>query len=319
MRVNKYKEIIDVLNKIEGEIIISGHKNADYDSLCSTLALGLILEKIGKNVFVYIEPEKKEKIEYFKCDRLYCNDITSDKFVLITLDLNKFSRLPEKVEKNYKKASLIINIDHHNGNETNSNIVISDPNKSSTSEMIYDLLTIMKIEITKEISELLYVGMISDTNLLSNNANSKLFKIFSILLNKKIDSDFLVNKFYLEKTEYEMEIISYIIKNTIKEKLFHYAIIDMTKQPFSEVNYSDISKNCIPIVLYNKEINVFILIMDYGTKKKGEIRSKNNVDVSKLADLLTGGGHKHAAGFSNLKTIDEIINITNNFLDNVNE
>ena len=48
-------------------------------------------------------------------------------------------------------------------------VLISDSKKSSTCEMIYDLMTTMKFESTKEISELLYVGMISDTNLLSNN------------------------------------------------------------------------------------------------------------------------------------------------------
>ena len=57
--------------------------------------------------------------------------------------------------------------------------------------------------------------------------------------------------------------------------------------------------------------------MKYDKKMKGELRSKNNVDVSKLAELLTGGGHTHAAGFSNKKTLNEIVDITKNYLNGV--
>ena len=61
-----------------------------------------------------------------------------------------------------------------------------------------------------------------------------------------------------------------------------------------------------------------MVIMDYGNKRKGEIRSKNKLDVSKLAELLIGGGHTHAAGFSNNKTIDEIINISKKYITDNN-
>ena len=92
----------------------------------------------------------------------------------------------------------------------------------------------------------------------------------------------------------------------------------MKKEPFNKVSYSDISKNCIPIILNRQDIDILMVIMDYGNKIKGEIRSKNNVDVSILAELLTGGGHTHAAGFSNKKTVNEIITITKDYLSGEN-
>ena len=91
-------------------------------------------------------------------------------------------------------------------------------------------------------------------------------------------------------------------------------LLFVNKSPFNKVSYSDISKNCIPSVLNRKDIDVLMIIMDYGNKKKGEIRSKNDVDVSKLAELLTGGGHTHAAGFANKKELNEIIEISKNYL-----
>lgn len=317
MRKNEHlntQEMANILKKISNDIIISGHKNADFDSMCSSLALAYSLKEINKNAKVFIEPENVSKIEYFALNDLLCNKIESNNYTFIALDLNRISRLPNSFEKYYQKAIYKINIDHHNGNTTNANYILSDYNISSTCEMIYDLVKEMNIKFDKKFSELIFTGIISDTNLFANNASSKTFSIVSNLIKKEISSEFLIKKFYLEKTKDEMDIIMYI-NNNLNNCGFHYAILDMKKEPFNKVTYSDISKNCIPTILNRQDINILMIIMNYGNKMKGEIRSKNNIDVSKLAELLTGGGHTHAAGFSNQKTINEIVTITKNYLN----
>lgn len=311
------KKIIDIINDISNDVIICGHKNADYDSMCSSLALGYYLKQLNKSVMVYIEPESIYKIKYFHCDYLLCNDIKTNDYTFIAVDLNRTSRLPSNMEKYYDKATFTINIDHHNGNTTNANAILSIPDISSTCEIIYDLLKKMKFNMNRLISELIFTGIVSDTNLFTNNATSQTHIIVSELLKKKVDSEYIINKFYLEKTQDELEIISYMNKNLSHES-FYYAVLDMNKEPFNAVSYSDISKKCIPIILNREDIDILMVIMDYGNKMKGEIRSKNDIDVSKIAALLTGGGHTHAAGFANKKNLNEIIAITNTFLEDIN-
>ena len=311
------KKIIDIINDISNDVIICGHKNADYDSMCSSLALGYYLKQLNKSVMVYIEPESIYKIKYFHCDYLLCNDIKTNDYTFIAVDLNRTSRLPSNMEKYYDKATFTINIDHHNGNTTNANAILSIPDISSTCEIIYDLLKKMKFNMNRLISELIFTGIVSDTNLFTNNTTSQTHIIVSELLKKKVDSEYIINKFYLEKTQDELEIISYMNKNLSHES-FYYAVLDMNKEPFNAVSYSDISKKCIPIILNREDIDILMVIMDYGNKMKGEIRSKNDIDVSKIAALLTGGGHTHAAGFANKKNLNEIIAITNTFLEDIN-
>lgn len=307
------QNIVKVLKEIPEEIIISGHKNADLDSMCSSLALAYILKKIGKNVKVFIEHESIKKIEYFNLNDLLYDNVESKKYTFIALDLNRASRLPSSIENYYLKANYKINIDHHNGNDTNADFILSNFNISSTCEIIYDIITEMNIALDKKVSELLFTGIISDTNLFSNNASSKTFFIVSNLMKNDIDSEYLIKKFYLEKTKDEMDIIAYINDNLINIG-FHYVILNMEEKPFNKVSYSNISKKCIPSILNREDIDILIVIMNYGNKVKGELRSKNDVDVSKLAELLTGGGHTHAAGFSNQKTVDENISIIKNYL-----
>lgn len=64
--MNNYKKIsvkcmADKLKNLSNDIIISGHKNADYDSLCSSLALAYSLKKMNKNAKVLLEPEDIKK------------------------------------------------------------------------------------------------------------------------------------------------------------------------------------------------------------------------------------------------------------------
>lgn len=309
-------EIVDVLKKINNNIYISGHKKADCDSLFSSLALALLLNDMGKTCKVYIEKEDIDKVEYFQCNDIIVDDIVDDNFTFILLDLNKIERLPDKMIYAFQKATTTINIDHHIKNNTKSKFVYSFEEKSSTCEIIYDIASELQVKISSKIAELLFTGIVSDTNMLVNNADYNTFLILSHLLKKNIDKDFLINKYVIEKTEEEMKIIAYMINNIIFDEVY-YVVLDMKREPFRSVSYVDISKKCIPTIMSDENINILIVIMDYGIKKKGEIRSKGKIDSEKLANILTGGGHFHAAGFSNKKSIDEIIDISKKYMGDI--
>ena len=209
------KSLANDLKKLSGNIIIAGHKNADYDSLCSSLALAYSLKKLSKNVKVYIEPESIHKIDYFNLSDLLCNKIEVNDYTFIAMDLNRTSRLPDYIERYYNKANYRINIDHHNGNTTKAEIILSNQNASSTCEIIYDIIKKLNIDFDKKLSELIFTGIISDTDLFLNNTSSKTFSIASKLLKNGIESKYLITKFYLEKTKNEMSIISYINNNMV--------------------------------------------------------------------------------------------------------
>lgn len=307
-------KMTNIIKNITNDVIICGHKNADYDSMCSSLALGYCLKKLNKNVKVYIEPESIQKIKDFNCDFVTSESIDMSNYTFIAVDLNRTSRLPSTMEKYYNDAMFTINIDHHNGNTTNADATLSISDISSTCEIIYNLLKKIKFNLDKLVSELIFTGIISDTNLFSIHTSYKTYNIASNLSKNGINNEYIISKYYLERTQDELEIIAYMINN-LKYDNFHYVVLDMNNKPFNKVSYSDISKNCIPLILNSQDIEVFMVIMNYGNKMKGEIRSKNGVDVSILASLLTGGGHSNAAGFSNKKSLNEIINITKCFLE----
>lgn len=306
-------ELIKEIKGIDNQIYVAGHKNPDFDSLCSTLALGLILKSLNKQVNVYMNGKDQEEVEYFKCDSIITNNILGESFILIALDLNTKDRLEDEVFKNLNKACRTINIDHHQGNKTNFDLVLSMEDISSTSEIVYEIMIGLNIKGTKTVKELLLTGIISDTEMFIKNTSKRTLEIVEDLIYQDIDKEYLINKFYLSKTENQLKIISKLI-NGLKHNKIHYIIIKMKKSPYNKEKEINIQKKCLPVVFSDENIKILILIMKYGKRKKVSVRTKGNIDASKIAGLFNGGGHRNAAGFTSTYRIGKIIKIINESL-----
>lgn len=196
---SKIENIVEVLKNIDNEVYVVGHKNADMDSLCSSLALTYLLKKLGKSAKALVEKKDIDKLKYFNFDENITSIISSSDYTIILVDANRISRLNSCFEEYYKNAKVTINIDHHNGNDTNADYILSVEDISSTCEIIYNLCEEMKIEIDKLMAEFLFVGIISDTDLFYNRTNQKTLSIASSLVSKKIDNKYLIHEFYLKK------------------------------------------------------------------------------------------------------------------------
>ena len=56
-----------------------------------------------------------------------------------------------------------------------------------------------------------------------------------------------------------------------------------------------------------KESNVALLLKEQTNGSfRGSLRSRDKIDVQKIASLFGGGGHKAASGFTSPPTIEEI-------------
>lgn len=140
-------DICEILKNTTNRIYISGHKNPDLDSLCSSSALGLILNTLGKNAKVLIDDKNYEELLYFNCSNFIINKIDNndEDYTFIAVDLNKKERLPNSVIDIYEKSNYKINIDHHIGDTTNADYICSIEDISSTCEIVYNIAKLCNI------------------------------------------------------------------------------------------------------------------------------------------------------------------------------
>ncbi len=305
-----------IINRIISEIkkakkiAILPHVSADGDSIGSSLALLLALNKIGIKAKVLVEEEIANNYSFLAGAgdaEIYIGK-QSGFDVVIAIDCGDIERLGTRYEV-FKNANITINIDHHPTNTEFAFINCVDTTASATGEIIYQIIKLMGVPFDKDISECLYVAIATDTGGFKfNNTTSVTHQIAGDLINNGINvaeiSAIIFDMITLEKAKLVSAAINSI---EILEK-GKVAFITITKEVFKSTGALDEDTDGVVNIGRNiKGVEVSVLFRE---TKEGEtkinLRSKSYVDVSAIASLYKGGGHKRAAGATVKKPMDEL-------------
>lgn len=306
--MEKYKNtILEIHDEVEKArcILLVVHKSADGDAIGAQLALSHYLDSLEKEHVCFSIDALSANLEFLPKSQYVSSNMAdlNKKFdLIITLDSSSLDHTGIEDEIQAKKIKLI-NIDHHvtNGNHGAYNLVIADA--SSTCEVLHHFLDYKKA-INKNIAICLLTGIITDTGGFQNMATTPLsVSIASRLMNKGVNIN-QITKYTLQhkpvntlklwgraltrlKINKKNNVISTIITNKDLEDC--NANEEALEGISNFLNEMDEAQNGVVMVLSEREPGVI----------KGSLRTTNElIDVSKLATILGGGGHKKAAGFS---------------------
>lgn len=310
--MNRIKEYID--GSIN--VLILPHIHPDGDTLGSALALKVALINMGKNAHIVINDEIANNLRFVACNNIMSTDeydklgIETD--LVISVDASDAGRLGNRHEY-IVKAKKSINIDHHKTNTEYCDLNLVDENAAATGILIYKLIEFLDVEITKEIAEAIYVAIVTDTgNFKYSNTDADTFLIAANLVNAGIDNTTIINNLYQNRPIKELYLIRDALKNLNLYLDGRVSIIELNLEDFKINNISP--TNTDGIIEFARDIDgvevaVFIKEIDFD-KIKVSLRSKNDVDVSAIAQKFNGGGHSKAAGCSfesSIKDVREIL------------
>lgn len=313
--MNSYEDIKKVIECIPENqpIIIAGHENADMDSIGASLAMAYFLSNIGKkDIHVLLSKKDMYKIDWFNNNKFITNNVEKDNYVFIMLDLNRKERLGE-FEKYFDNAKLTINIDHHEANKKESSYIVEDADISSTCEMIFNLFSLFDCKLDKNIAELLYAGILTDTAGFSHRLTPKTLATSAALLEYKIDYQYITKKTFFERTMAEINALSKVLNN-INYDVFHYVIMDRKDPTFTNLEYSLLFKKMVPILKNIEGVKVMGIFLIDNNDVFGEFKANADIDISKLAMELGGGGHKKSAGFKSSLPLEEVLKISKEYI-----
>lgn len=311
MTIGNYDSIAKVLNEINQNelILIAGHKNSDMDSIASSLALTRYLNKLGKKAICLIEEKHLNLLNWFN-DYKYIETTTDnikEPYNFILVDANEKSRLGI-FENLFNKAKTTIQIDHHENNEGIADHILVDTDISSTSEMVYNILKLLKLDIDSNIASLIYAGILNDTCCFTRRITDKTFNITSDLLKYNIDYENITKKTYLNKSLNEIKIIGKVISEVTIDNDTAYVIIDKSKNTYKDVDYNTFSKKILTTLNNINDINIVVGILIDNEKTEIIMRS-HTIEIESILKSLGGGGHKYAAGATVYnKNPSEVIN-----------
>ena len=293
------------------KVAITGHVNPDGDCIGSVLAIYNYISTVYPEIKLsaYLE-EFSDKFMFLKNSENIKQSVEEDEEfdLLICVDSADIQRLGFS-EVLLQKSKESINIDHHVTNTKFTDETCLEADASSTAEVIYTLLNKEKID--KAVAECLYTGMVHDTGVFRYSCTSpKTMRIAADLMEKGIDYTTIVDESFYEKSYLQNQILGRTLLESILildgKCIFSY--VNRKMMNFYEVTKKDLD-GIIEQLRQTRGVEVAIFLYEVETQKyKVSLRSKNKVDVSKIASFFGGGGHVRAAGCTMDGTVHDIVN-----------
>lgn len=301
------KQPIEIIDQIcaalhnKSSILVATHIFPDGDALGSQLALGDILESLGKRVFYFSQGGCSHLHDFIpNCHKLQCQLPDSTAFdAAIALDCGDRLRLGQEMEQLLQIKPFIV-IDHHEGHKNFGDINWVDAKRSSTGEMVYELALALGAQISYEAAFGLYTAIVSDTGSFKYSGTSaSTFHIAGELVARGVKPAEVAGKIFDNFTANRLLLLQAVLATLELHADNRIALITVTRSIFAETGTTkEDTEDFInyPRALISVQVAVFIKETNDNWVSVS-MRSKGNRDVAAIARTFGGGGHRNAAGF----------------------
>jgi phosphoesterase RecJ-like protein len=278
------------------------HERMDGDDGGALLAMGEQLEKMGKRVTYAVKKGVPPNLSFLPGVEKILDDAPNLNYdLLITFGCSDLERTGSETIKQFNNQT--INFDHHPDNTYFGHVNVVDPKKSSVAELVYDFFNFNKWLITKDIATCLLTGIITDTGgFMHSNTQSSTLAAAGQLLRKGAQSHKIIRQTYKSKSPQILKAWGRAMENSYydeKNKIIYSVMTEKDLAEFTSLPQAAFegfteTLNTMP------EAKFAMFLRQDGGVIKGSLRSDTfkNIDVSKIAHIFGGGGHKLAAGFS---------------------
>jgi phosphoesterase RecJ-like protein len=320
--VSKYTKELSNLFSASKNILIICHINPDGDSIGAQLALYHYFKSKGRDVSLMAPNNLQEflkwmdgsdKINIFIKDRKKGLAMIEAADLIIMLDFNQAGRLGEAENAVMASKAKKIIIDHHLEPENFADLIISDPSKCSTSELIHELICDINGAkfINRVYAEALYVGIITDTGNFEHGAySSRTFRIVADLLDSGIEKEKIIDLIYNNFSSDRIKLQGFALnKRMVVMPESKTAYIYLSKEDLKTYNHvKGDTEGFVNMPLSIKGINFSVLFIEKDNFIKLSFRSRGKFPSNEFASLyFSGGGHLNASGGEYSDTLDNTI------------
>lgn len=297
------------------KIALVTHIGPDFDALGSSLSLYYGLKQMGKNVSIFVNDELSENQKLLVDINVIEKECDYKLFDLfISTDTPSRKRLGVYSES-FANAKASIVLDHHKNDDLKGNYNFVDTNSSSCSEISFKLLKALRVNITKEIASLLYMGLSADTNSFVNSNTNKdsLLAAYKLI---KLGADIShINEIqYRTQTSKDIELKKYLYDSYKMENNVAYCLVSFSNLQKLNARKADCDFYSSELISLQGANIAFSVIESSKNFYEISFRAKFGYDVRAIAEQLGGGGHIGAAG---AKTQGKSINSIKDLIMNI--
>lgn len=296
---------LEILRKHQNFIIVC-HENPDGDALGASLALRAGLVSLGKTVSVVCKDDPAPLFRFLPDLETIEHDFPEQGHeVLILVDCGDLLRtgFADRILKFRSSRKPILNIDHHPKNNLHklASLNLVDVTVAASVQIIVPLLRSLNVEMTPAIATLLLTGLYTDTGGFKHlNTTPEVLELAAKLLLAGGRLKKIVRNISSTRPLTALRLWGVALSRIRKHPDLPLVLSIVTQQDLAacKANVDDLG-GVVNVINGIPGAQAAVLFTELpGGEIKVSIRTESEgVDVSKVAALFGGGGHKKAAGF----------------------
>jgi len=298
--LSKFEKIWKKLMEVN-RVLLVAHREPDADTLGSAIALKIALEREGKDTTVACVDVPGDKFSFFSHIDEVVQDFSIEDFdivVIVDAGAAYLTNFHLKYD-NFFTARPIINIDHHGSNDRFGEINLVDSGASSCTMVIYNIFKKLEIEIDQDMATALLAGLYSDTgSFMHSNTSAAAYGMAADLVERGADMAGIVKNLFKTREVATLKLWGDVLQRT--EVNDDNVVVSVVSENDLRNHDAEELSGIVDYLNMVDESKYSVLI--YEDRKghiKGSLRTrKEDVDVSRIAAVFGGGGHKKASGFT---------------------
>jgi phosphoesterase RecJ-like protein len=308
-------QVVEAL-RANDRFLLTTHEGPDGDALGSLLAMQGILERLGKDSVMFLSAKEFPlPVEYrFMPLTDVFHEPPADVVdrVLVFLDCGNIDRMP--VDFLRRDGAQVLNIDHHHDNTRFGTVNLVDTEASCTAQIVHEISKRLGVALTPELASALYVGLVTDTGkFMYENTDVDAHRMAAELIEAGVDVDDTYQRLYERVPIEKLRLIARALEKIERFDDGRLAVTYIDAADYSATGAGEVlTEGIIDFVRSLEGTSVAAVIRDKTdggrSARKVSLRSTDGlVDVSAIARINGGGGHRRAAGFGTDLSYPELV------------
>lgn len=292
------EEFVDVLRKAP-KVALFSHISPDGDCIGSMLAIGLALQKMGKEVVYYNPNPIPGNLGFLPGSRCISQILPNPQpKTLLFVDCTDLGRV-NLAKSDIQGNSTILNLDHHISNLNFGDINWVDARASAVGELALSLISQLGVEIDPDIATNLYTAIVTDSGCFQySNTTAQTHRLTAKLMDFGIDLASIHHNIFDQKPIAQVKLLQCALAGLEIHADGQLALITLSLEDFHKSGAEqELSDGLVNHVRSIAGVESAVLLKEVGPLEvKVGLRSNLWLDVNKIAAQFGGGGHKRAAG-----------------------
>jgi phosphoesterase RecJ-like protein len=300
------------------KFVVVSHEHPDGDALGSLIATQEILTARGEDSLMFIDPSDfplPEEYDFLPLPRLI--DVPPadvDERTIVFLDCGNVERTPAQVFQ--RPGAQIVNIDHHHDNTRFGTINYVRPDASCTAEIVWELMHELGVQPTRAIAEALYVALITDTGrFMYENTGPRSHVMAAELIEAGVDVHEIYRRVYEDVPYAKVALLARGLQKIERYDGGRLTVAALRASDFADAGAEpSYSEGLVDHLRSVRGTVVAALVRESMAEGDGSplhkvsLRATDDaVDVSQIARVQGGGGHRQAAGFTTGMSHEELV------------